>query len=317
MACASGFQPSPWDTVTVTAGHITPDVNFALVPNGGGTGSIAGDVVDSVTQHPIRCARVFAWSPAGQGYACSDSSGNYVIRELRTGWYRVRAEAQGYYPAYFPESVQVVAGQTTYHINFRLRPVGDLIAGIAGFTYDGFRQTEIPGARVRVTGAEGSWDVFTDAWGDYALDGLPAGDYLIEVEAPGYAPGEYPDFITIANGAIASSVSPALYPASDIGEPRTPVSGPAACLQAAPSPSRGTVQVQWQVREPGFVALRVYDNTGRVLRTIQNGFQAAGSYSASWDGICDNGQRVARGILFCRLDAPGVREVIKVPLVAK
>jgi hypothetical protein len=317
MACASGFQPSAWDTVVVAAGHVTPDVNFALQPSGGGTGGIAGDVVDSATQHPLYGARVFAWSLAGQGRAYSDSSGNYLIQDLRPGWYRVRAEVSGYYPAYYPESVQVVEGQITYHINFRLRRVGDLDAGIAGFAYDGCQQREIAGARVRVTGCEGSWDVFTDASGDYLVDGLPAGDYVIEIAASGYGSGEYPDPVTVANGTITSSINPVLYPTSEVSEPPVPVSRAGASLQAAPSPSLGPARVQWQVREAGLVLLRVFDRTGRVVRTIQNGYQAAGAYSANWDGTGDNGRRIANGIYFYRLDAPGIHEIVKIAVVSK
>jgi hypothetical protein len=318
MACASGFQPSAWDTVAVTAGHVTPDVNFALQPSGGGgTGGIAGDVVDSATQRPIHGARVFAWSSAGQGYAYSDSSGNYLVHNLRAGWYRLRTEASGYYPAYYPESVQVTEGQTTYHVNFFLRHVGDLDAGIAGFAYGGYEQTEIAGVRVRVTGCEGSWDVFTDDHGDYLVDGLLAGDYVVEFDASGYSSGQYPDPVTIANGAITSSINPVLYPTSLVTKPPLPVSGTAACLQAFPSPSRGSARLQWQVREAGLVALRVFDNTGRVVRTIQNGYQATGAYSANWDGGDDNGRHVANGIYFYRLDAPGIHDIIKVAVISK
>lgn len=85
----------------------------------------------------------------------------------------------------------------------------------------------------------------------------------------------------------------------------------------SPNPARGAVRVQWQFREPGVVTLRVFDNTGRVARTIQNGYQAAGRYSVRWDGICDNGIRAAEGVFFYRLDAPGFHKVVKVATVSR
>jgi hypothetical protein len=88
-------------------------------------------------------------------------------------------------------------------------------------------------------------------------------------------------------------------------------------LAVSPSPVRGAVRVQWQVKEPGAVAVRVFDNAGRVVRTIQNGYQAVGRYSARWDGICDSGRRAARGVFFYRLDAPGFHKVIKVAAIGK
>jgi len=90
-------------------------------------------------------------------------------------------------------------------------------------------------------------------------------------------------------------------------------SGITSCrLAVSPNPARGAVRVQWQIREPGAVTLRVYDNTGRSVRTIQNGYQAAGRYSVRWDGICDNGRRSANGVFFYRLDAPGIHKIVKV-----
>ena len=85
----------------------------------------------------------------------------------------------------------------------------------------------------------------------------------------------------------------------------------------SPSPARGAVRLQWQVKEPGPVAVRVFDNTGRVARTIQSGYQAAGCYSARWDGICDNGRRAANGVFFYCLDAPDFRKIVKVVAVDK
>jgi hypothetical protein len=84
-----------------------------------------------------------------------------------------------------------------------------------------------------------------------------------------------------------------------------------------PSPARGAVRVQWRVREPGPVAVRVFDNSGRAIHTIRNGNQAAGRYSAQWDGTCDNGRRAANGVYFYRLDAPGFHKIVKVAAVGE
>jgi len=316
-AAAVGFESQAWDTVEVTAGNVVPNVSFVLEPSSSGDGGIAGNVSDSAGQNQIWHARVFAWSSEGQGHAYSDSGGDNVITGLADGWYRMRAEARGYYPAYYPESVEVAGGQTTSDIDFRLRPVGSLVAGIAGFVYDGYQQVEIPGAHVRVTGSEGFWDVHAGSSGDYVLDGLPPGEYIVQAEASGYQPGQYPDIVTIANGEVVSFISPALYPLTPVAEPQAQAGIPTSYLLAAPNPARGAVRVQWQVKEPGIVMLRVFDNAGRAVRTIQNGYQAAGRYSANWNGICDNGMHVANGVLFYTLDAPGIHRVVKVAMVSR
>jgi hypothetical protein len=316
-AGAAGFETSAWDTVEVTAGHTVPNVNFVLQPSSYGTGGIAGNVSDSTGQNHIPNARVFAWGSEGQGYAYSDAGGSDVVTGLADGWYRVRAEAQGYYPACYPGNVEVAGGHITSGIDFRLRPVGSSVAGIAGFAYDGYQQVELPGAHVRVTGGQNFWEVYAGSSGDYVLDGLPPGEYIVQADVSGYEPGQYPDLVTVANGTVASFISPALYPPTPVAEPHAPAGIPTSYLFATPNPARGAVRVQWQIKEPGTVTLRVFDNTGRAVRTIQNGFQAAGRYSASWNGICDNGMRAANGVLFYTLDAPGIHRVVKVAVVSR
>jgi hypothetical protein len=116
---------------------------------------------------------------------------------------------------------------------------------------------------------------------------------------------------------VASFISPALYPLAPVAEPRSPTGIPTSYLAAAPNPAYGAVRVRWQIKKPGIVTLRVFDNAGRAVRTIQNGYQVAGRYSANWNGICDNGMRAANGVLFYSLDAPGVHRVVKVAIVSR
>jgi hypothetical protein len=307
MACAAGFQPSTWDTVEVLASNITPDVDFALQPTGGGgTGGIGGNVVDAMTRQPIPGTRLFAWGSTGQGCAYSDASGNYLVHNLRAGWYRVRAEVSDYYPATCPESVHVTDGQTTSDIGFSMDDVGDLVAGIAGFAYNGYLQTEIVGARVRVTGCEGSWDAFTDERGDYVADGLPPGEYRVEFSAEGYGSGVYAGFVTTANGAISAWVNPVLYARTPILERPVPDAVPTrGNLRVVGNPCPGRAQLQLQLPVAGPAVLRIFDNLGRVTRTIECGYRAAGVHMVNWDGSNDRGRLVANGIYFCRLDAPG------------
>lgn len=314
-ASAAGFEASACDTVDVTAGHEVSGVNLSLQPSSSGSGGIAGGVADSATLKPIAHARVFVWGSKGQSYVYSDSSHGYVVNGLADGWYRVRADVRGYFPTCFPESVEVAGGQITGSIDLRLRAAGSN-TGIAGFVYDGFRQVEIPGAHVRVVGLS-FLETNANGFGDYLLTGMPAADYIIEAEAPGYQPGHCPDQVTVVSGGVTSFASPALYPATAVAEPRAPVSVLTPNLVAAPNPARGTIRVQWEVARPGIVKLRVFDNAGRVVRTIQNSYQAAGRYSANWNGTCDNGRRVANGIFFYRLDAPGVHKVVKVAIVGR
>jgi TonB-dependent receptor-like protein/carboxypeptidase family protein len=81
-------------------------------------GAIAGHVRDAATGAPLALARVVVGD--GRQGAVSDTAGAYRIREVRSGWHRVRAEFIGYQPLR-RDSVLVRAGQTTT-IDFMLRP---------------------------------------------------------------------------------------------------------------------------------------------------------------------------------------------------
>ena len=78
-----------------------------------------------------------------------------------------------------------------------------------------------------------------------------------------------------------------------------------------PNPFRDRTQINYALPAAGNISLRVYDVTGRTVRTLQSGFQKAGSYSVTWDSKDSRGRQVARGVYFYRLDTPGFRAVKK------
>ena len=56
-------------------------------------------------------------------------------------------------------------------------------------------------------------------------------------------------------------------------------------------------------RARGHVSLRVYDVSGRLVRTLVDGEKGAGYHTAVWDGRDDAGTEVASGVYFCRMEA--------------
>ncbi len=78
---------------------------------------------------------------------------------------------------------------------------------------------------------------------------------------------------------------------------------------------RGTT-IRFQIPRPGSsVALRIYDVTGRSVRTLVDGHRGAGYHSELWDRTNDNGIRVAPGIYFCRMEAGKFQETRKLVLL--
>jgi flagellar hook assembly protein FlgD len=65
----------------------------------------------------------------------------------------------------------------------------------------------------------------------------------------------------------------------------------------------------------GFVQIKVYDSTGRRVRTLLSAEMSAGTYSARWDGRDQAGRPVAPGIYFYELRANGERLSRRVSLM--
>ncbi|HDR00365.1 MAG TPA: T9SS type A sorting domain-containing protein [candidate division WOR-3 bacterium] len=82
----------------------------------------------------------------------------------------------------------------------------------------------------------------------------------------------------------------------------------AACR---PNPFSRLTQIRYQFPREGEALLRVYDASGRVVRTLAEGRHKPGVYTVTWDGTDARGRTVPNGVYFYRLDAPGFRDVKK------
>ncbi|MEO0073905.1 MAG: FlgD immunoglobulin-like domain containing protein, partial [candidate division WOR-3 bacterium] len=54
----------------------------------------------------------------------------------------------------------------------------------------------------------------------------------------------------------------------------------------------------------GEVDLRVFDASGRCVRTLVNGTAKAGNHLTVWDGTDDQGHNLSHGVYFIRLTTP-------------
>ena len=81
----------------------------------------------------------------------------------------------------------------------------------------------------------------------------------------------------------------------------------AAAFRATPNPFHGAVTLSSESAR-GPITARVFDNSGRVVRTLSAGTAVV------WNGLDDNGRAVPPGIYFCRLTAGGLESGIKLIL---
>jgi len=87
---------------------------------------------------------------------------------------------------------------------------------------------------------------------------------------------------------------------TDVDEIAAGQSPPALALgQNYPNPFNPTTWIPFYLPKSGRIDVRVYDVTGRMVRTLESGFFSAGRHSTRWDGINGAGRGVSSGIYFC------------------
>jgi len=106
---------------------------------------------------------------------------------------------------------------------------------------------------------------------------------------------------------------------SDGEETRPDVSPDAATFklhQNVPNPFNPVTEISFQVPSGGAdVSLRVYDASGRLVRTLADGYEPSGTRSFSWDGTDNAGNPVASGTYFYQVAAPEFVETKKMLLL--
>jgi hypothetical protein len=75
-------------------------------------------------------------------------------------------------------------------------------------------------------------------------------------------------------------------------------------VQNAPNPFNPMTTIAFHVPYESDVSIRVYDVSGRVVRTLVDGVTEAGRHAAVWDGRNDNGGHCGSGVYFCVMETP-------------
>ena len=99
--------------------------------------------------------------------------------------------------------------------------------------------------------------------------------------------------------------------------PDAPFDGTRMLSLASPNPFHGATQVSYSIPgdEAASVSLGVFDASGRLVRSLVDAQQTAGTHTVTWDGRDQIGSAVPGGIYFYVLDAVGQREAGRVLLV--
>lgn len=81
-----------------------------------------------------------------------------------------------------------------------------------------------------------------------------------------------------------------------------------ALMQNYPNPFNPETWIPYQINEPSKVIIRIYSNTGRLIRELDLGYKLPGVYrtrseSAYWDGKNEFGEYVSSGVYFYNIQA--------------
>ena len=88
-----------------------------------------------------------------------------------------------------------------------------------------------------------------------------------------------------------------------------------ALAQNYPNPFAAQTAFRLDVPTTTTVSVRIFDATGRLVKTMANGVLNSGRYEYQWNGTDDAGNHVAAGFYFLRADSPNYRQTVRMMLV--
>ena len=181
-----------------------------------------------------------------------------------------------------------------------LRDVGESVTG--GYVYRGSKQPNLQGKYVY-----GDFD-FGTVW---ALD-VQDGDVVSNEELVANA-GQITSFGEDESGEIyivdfRGRIWTFEEPATTSLESPDSVPQSFALLEVYPNPFSRETQIAFEVSAPADLVLRVFDVTGRTVRTLANQRYVPGQYTLRWNGEDDSGHEVASGTYVYILEGDGFRE---------
>jgi flagellar hook assembly protein FlgD len=83
----------------------------------------------------------------------------------------------------------------------------------------------------------------------------------------------------------------------------------------APNPFRESTTISYQLAERQRVTIAIYDLLGRRVQTLVDGPRAAGVHQTTWRATGSDGQALASGVYFCRMEAGAHTSTRKLVLV--
>jgi hypothetical protein len=287
VVVAAGAAPGKGPAVPAVSG-----VNFTLAKGG----SIRGRVTDDVNSQGIPYAPVYARVVGGDAdftaTTLADSLGNYVLSSSPLGGLK-----SGSWIVWVP-------------------PFNDALFAYTPVVLAGFRASVAEGA-VLLT-----WETTSeDDHAGFHVERAVAGGAFQRLTA-GLLRGPSPYSWRDASVALGETYSYRLAAVSRSGE--TEFFGPvsvtvapvleARLLPSYPNPYRSGTNIAFDLPVPDDVTIRIYDGSGRLVRTIARRF-GEGRNAVPWNGRTDGGEAVASGVYLYRVTGKWLDRTAKLAVI--
>jgi hypothetical protein len=86
-------------------------------------------------------------------------------------------------------------------------------------------------------------------------------------------------------------------------------------VRVRPNPMNPRADISFTLAEAGRVRIAIYDLSGRLIKTVQEGNFPAGANTVSWSGSTGTGSRAASGVYFVKVETAKQTEVQRVTVV--
>jgi hypothetical protein len=221
----TGYIDGEIDSINVTAGQPTSDVNIDLQLSG----AISGTVTDAVNSTGINGTEVFADLSNGTGtfgfFGTTGSDGKYdIATNLPTGMYNVSIllAPDGYIKPTQMTTANVTAGAETKDVNLALARSGILSGKVAAPNGTGLFGIEV----IASNGTTYFGSATTDVSGNYRIaTGLGTGIYTVDVFGDGNFTVPPVNGVAVTAGQVTSGINMELTPVSTPPTPSGTITG--------------------------------------------------------------------------------------------
>ncbi|MBN2416787.1 T9SS type A sorting domain-containing protein [bacterium] len=163
---------------------------------------------------------------------------------------------------------------------------------------------------------EGAYPFAVSAWqglnlNDLNIPGFAPGDPIIARVWDAETGHEFPvPVMTEENQAVYGSGAMAVISLGE-AEEQDLMPSEFGMDQNYPNPFNPETTIKYRLPESGSIKIVVYNSVGQEIRTLVDGVKEAGHYAVTWDGMNDQGVKVASGVYVVRLKAGSYSKNIK------